>query len=99
MTTDAEWMARQERDYNRGTFAGMSRRWRFPKPAPVIPVDRQLEIAMRALDAAEHAATATETGPGAPNETPGDGNTSLNVQPLRTALSTNTSTTENRGAA
>ncbi|MFL0711645.1 MAG: hypothetical protein ACJLS2_02380 [Microcella pacifica] len=55
MSTDAEWMAAQERNYNRGTFAGMTRRWRFkpdPKPAPVIPVDRQLEIAMRVADKA-----------------------------------------------
>lgn len=52
---DEQWMTAQERDYNRGTFAGMSKRWRFkpdPKPAPVIPVDRQLEIAMRVADKA-----------------------------------------------
>ena len=82
MTTDAEWMAAQERDYNRGTFAGMSK-----------------EIALRALDAAERAVIEPETGLGAPNAPSGNGNTSLNVQPLRTALRGNTGTTMNEGDA
>jgi len=50
MTTDAEWMVAQEAEYNRGTFARMTARWRFPKPVEAISRDRQLEIALRALD-------------------------------------------------
>jgi len=52
MTTDAEWMVAQEADYNRGTFARMTARWRFPKPVEAISRDRQLEIALQVADKA-----------------------------------------------
>lgn len=50
--TDDEWMQAQDREHARSTFQGMTKRWRFPKPAPAIPPARQLEIAMRVADKA-----------------------------------------------
>lgn len=50
--TDEEWMESQQREFAQSTFRGMSKRWRFKpvvKVGPVIAVDRQLEIALRAL--------------------------------------------------
>jgi len=52
--TEEEWMVEQDRQFVLSSFVGMSKRWRFrpePRVVPVVSVDRQLEIAVRVLDA------------------------------------------------
>lgn len=49
--TDDEWMQAQDREGRLATFQNMTRVWPVRKPAPVIPKDRQMEIALAALAA------------------------------------------------
>lgn len=58
--TDDEWMVQQDRAHARATFSRMGRVWRTPKPRPVIPPGRQLEIALAALAAQEAREGGTE---------------------------------------
>ena len=76
-------MESQQREFARSTFRGMSKRWRFkpePKVGPVIAVDRQLEIALRALSGQESTVSGLVRAVDASNTLHGESHTLMRVR-------------------